>query len=164
MRRLSKGQWSELLRLGQSKQQTSGKGRARTQNTLIKLGLARMTRDQENIFCIITNAGSDLIAARLKKAPPKRTSFKIIFNVEATVELAEDMLAGVLTNEWRSQFYRLMNSYDVAEHIAFNFVKNRAELKYLDGFADRSENDAVLVDESWEIVDNTILKPAKTPS
>lgn len=148
-KKLTKKQWEELLRLNKKAQPTFGKGRARTQNTLVGMNLAKMFDD--GFGCMITKEGQAEVAARLKKGPPARTVFKVRFHVEATLDLSEDMLSAILTDEWRGQFYRLMNSYDVAEHVAHNFVRNRADLKIMDGFADRDKSDAILLNEDWEM-------------
>lgn len=154
-KKLTKNQWAELLKLNEKKQSTYGKGRARTQNTLVVMGLAMIADD--GLVCLITQAGRDAVAVHEGKAAPKRTTFKVTFEVEVTLTLSEDMLSAVLTDEWRRQYYKLINSQDVAEHLAYNFALNRVEsLKRLDGFADRHDEDAILVAENWDSIDSII--------
>lgn len=69
---------------------------------------------------------------------------QVIWDVD--IEIADDLIKGVLTDEWRSHFYPLKTPEDVAAHLAFNLVQGRT-LESLDGFADRPNTDAKLLYE-----------------
>jgi len=78
--------------------------------------------------------------------------FKVRFSVEATVAIEEDLIEEVLKPDWQKTFYHLTVPDEVAEHLAYNFIHNRARLTSLDGFAHRKEEDAELMNEEWETV------------
>lgn len=73
--------------------------------------------------------------------------------VSYTIDINESILAEVLTDTWRTQFYPLHTPTDVAEHLAYNFLCNGASLTQLDGFADRPWSDAFIVREEWEFLE-----------
>ncbi len=75
--------------------------------------------------------------------------FKVVKVVTVEVSVDQRVLDDVLTDEWRSSFYKLYTPGDVAEHLAFNFMQGR-DLHMLDGFADQDPERARLHDVSWE--------------
>lgn len=81
----------------------------------------------------------------------KRT-FEIEITATVTIEV-DDMVIDVVDDEWRSMFYGLHTPEDIAEHIAYNLIVNRASLSQLDGWADQPDANAAIVDdEEWELV------------
>jgi len=75
--------------------------------------------------------------------------FEVELTVFCTIEIAQSVLDGVLTDEWRAQFYALTTPQDVADHLAYNMVVHRAGLSQLDGFADHPDRDARVFGEEW---------------
>lgn len=65
--------------------------------------------------------------------------------IRVVVRLSDKVLAVASDADWQEMFYSLTTPEDVAEHIAFNRVQGR-ELSQLDGFADLSNDDAVVLD------------------
>jgi hypothetical protein len=81
--------------------------------------------------------------------------FVVSFEAEAVIEL-DDAVIDAVDSEWRSVFYQLHTPEDIAEHIGFNLVINRAELSHLDGWADQSDENAfVLEDPEWFVTART---------
>jgi len=76
--------------------------------------------------------------------------FAVVFEVTAEIELDEKVIS-VVDDEWRSMLYPLHSEKDIAEHIAYNFVRNRASLSRLDGWADQPDSNANLISEEWEL-------------
>ena len=79
-----------------------------------------------------------------------KKKFIVTFNVTAEIELDEQVIS-VVDDEWRSQLYPLYNNSDIAEHIAYNMIKNDAHLSQLDGWADQPDSNAKLLSEKWEL-------------
>ena len=79
-----------------------------------------------------------------------KKTYKVTFNVEVILKISDELIEEVLQPDWQKTFYRLTSPQDVAEHLAYNFVRNRAALTSLDGFAHRKEEDAKLLEENWE--------------
>ena len=77
--------------------------------------------------------------------------FRVTYLVEVEIEVSEEVTKQALTDEWRSTFYKLASEEDVADHLAHNFVRNRASLSSLDGFANLPDDAATLEDEEWEL-------------
>jgi hypothetical protein len=78
--------------------------------------------------------------------------FRVVFLVEAEVELSEELVKEALTPDWASHFYRLNNPCGVAHHVAYNLICNRADLRQLDGFAEFDpKKDARLLTEEWTL-------------
>jgi len=74
----------------------------------------------------------------------KRRRFFV--TMTAHIEISQELLDSVLTDEWRSTFYdHLREPEDIAEMLAFNLAQGR-EIKSLDGFADQPERAAKLLD------------------
>jgi hypothetical protein len=65
------------------------------------------------------------------------------------IELDQKVI-DVVDNEWRSMFYPLFTPEDIAEHIAYNLVVNKAKLTYLDGWANLSDDMAKIIKYSEE--------------
>lgn len=72
--------------------------------------------------------------ADVKKRKPKPRRFFV--TMTAHIELSQELLDAVLTDEWRRQFFDLQSPEEVAEHLAYNLAQHH-ELKLLDGFADK---------------------------
>ena len=79
-----------------------------------------------------------------------KKTIKIQFLVTAELEVEADVIDVALTDDWRGTFYHFTNEKDVAHHIAYNLLRN-ASLTQLDGWADRSDDDATLRDIDWEV-------------
>lgn len=80
---------------------------------------------------------------------PVMRRFKVTKTVTVELSIDRRVLDDVLTDEWRSSFYRLHKPEDVAEHLAFNFMQGRP-LHTLDGFADQPDERGRLHDVSWD--------------
>jgi|WetSurSiteA1Bulk_404760.scaffolds.fasta_scaffold65266_3 hypothetical protein len=78
----------------------------------------------------------------------RRFSIFITVNFEdeydAEIELDQKVIDAV-TDEWRSVFYNLHTPEQIAEHIAFNLFVNNSRLSSLDGWADLSDDMAVII-------------------
>ncbi len=97
-------------------------------------------------------------------APVKRRRFLCRLLVE--IEVDERLLADVLTDEWRSLFYRsVQTAGDVADHLAYNLVQDR-HLSSLDGFADQPEDRAIVLhietEDPAEEIEPQVSPAAKT--
>ena len=53
---------------------------------------------------------------------------------DGKIEL-DNRILDVVDDKWRSQFYSLKNEQEIANHIAFNMIVNRAKVWELDGWA-----------------------------
>lgn len=62
------------------------------------------------------------------------------------VEIDDEVIAAV-DHDWRKNFYRLETAEDIVEHVAFNLLVNGANLSQLDGWADKSD-DMAMVDRA----------------
>ena len=77
----------------------------------------------------------------------------ITINVE--IEVSQELIEGVLTDEWRAAFYsKLKKPEDVAYHLAYNAIRNFAVVSDLDGFADRDDTDMKVLSQHWEREDD----------
>ena len=76
----------------------------------------------------------------MSKKQKKFKKFVVEMTVTAEIEISEDLLAGVLTDEWRKSFYNLQTGKEVAGHLAYNLARG-ADVASLDGFADRTDAD-----------------------
>lgn len=76
--------------------------------------------------------------------------FQITLSVEADIEVSQDLLDSVLTDDWRSNFYPFYTEEDVIEHITRNYIRG-CVMRQLDGFADRPESDVKLETENWQL-------------
>jgi len=91
----------------------------------------------------MTNERKEADRADVPAAEPKKRRFWV--RIDALVEIDDRLLASVLTDEWRQDYYRLFTAGDVAAHLAYNLIQ-RSSLASLDGFADQPEDRAVLLE------------------
>ena len=56
----------------------------------------------------------------------------------------DDAVINNVDDSWRKMFYDFTTPQQIAEHIAFNMIVNDATLSQLDGFANLSDDMAVL--------------------
>lgn len=85
--------------------------------------------------------------------------YRVVFLVESEIELSDELVKEALTPEWASQFYRFDNPCEVAQHVAYNFLRNNAKLSQLDGFAQMKDKvDASLIDEDWTLDEVSEIK------
>jgi hypothetical protein len=61
------------------------------------------------------------------------------------IDISPDVINAV-DDKWRSQFYALKTPEEIAEHIAYNMVINGAKLSQLDGWADKSDVKARIIE------------------
>lgn len=84
-------------------------------------------------------------------SPPSKRMFVVDFEGSVTIELDERVIAAV-HDEWRAQMYSLYTPEEIAEHIAYNMVKNGLRLESIDGWADQPNDRARIVDEpGWDM-------------
>ena len=77
--------------------------------------------------------------------------FRINLMGSAVIELDDEVIS-VVNDEWRKNFYRLVTVNDIAGHIGYNLIVNGVSLSQLDGWADQSDEDAILLRPTeWEI-------------
>jgi len=77
--------------------------------------------------------------------------FKKTFHVEVDLDIDKALIEGVLNDQWRSMYYKLMTPDDVANHIAYNIVANQLQdVRMLDGFADREMKDVRVNSVKWD--------------
>lgn len=86
----------------------------------------------------------------------------VTWQVSVEVVVDDAVVDGVLTDEWRQQFYQLHTPEDVAHHIAYNLVRG-SRLHSLDGFADRSDDEATVTSEDWDVSDVEVLGKRPKP-
>jgi hypothetical protein len=79
----------------------------------------------------------------------KRRKFKVVFEVEVDVEVDEDVVEDALSKDFKASHYDFPDAAAVAQHLAYNFVANRADLPSLDGFAQWEKDKAKMVGERW---------------
>lgn len=83
----------------------------------------------------------------------QRVKGRMRLDLTYTIDLNEQLLAEVLTDEWREQMYKLYTPEDVAQHLVWNFVCSNASLNQLDGFADQPAERAKLTKIEWNFVE-----------
>lgn len=76
----------------------------------------------------------------------------VTWTVTAGIEVADEVIEGVLTDEWRATFYPFHTNATVVEHIARNALRG-TRLEILDGFADRKDHEAKVTSEEWDLTD-----------
>lgn len=80
--------------------------------------------------------------------------FDVTFTGHATIDIAEEVLALASDANFCS-YTGLQSREDIVQHIAFNLVINELTLSQVDGFADRKDDEAKVVEgprtEGWEI-------------
>lgn len=94
-----------------------------------------------------------------KKAEPLlKRKFRVVFSVAVDVMLSEALIQEALSNDFAVKIFPFDSANEVAHHLAYNLVCNRAELRQLDGFALRDSNEAEVVKEDWEEDDTKELR------
>lgn len=86
------------------------------------------------------------------KAKPKGSTkklFKLRAVVDVEIEVSEDVLREVMTEDWRNYAYRFRDEEHAAQHLAYNLLEGRS-LTSLDGFAHRREDEVVVVNADWD--------------
>lgn len=81
----------------------------------------------------------------------------VSWTVTATVEIDDEVIDGALTDEWRKDFYPFHTREDVIELIAYNMLRG-TRLEMIDGFADRSDDEAAVNSEDWDLNDCEVVK------
>lgn len=76
-------------------------------------------------------------------------TFVIQIEGTATIQLDEKVI-DVVDDEWRSMLYDLHTPEEIAHHIAYNLIFNRANLTMLDGWADLEDHMAQVAETDWE--------------
>lgn len=66
------------------------------------------------------------------------------------MEIDPDVIAVALTPEWQADFYKFADEQDVVEHLAYNLAMKDRSLSRLDGWADRSDDDAKVTREEYD--------------
>lgn len=72
-----------------------------------------------------------------------------------TIDIEDDVIAGAMTQEFKSHHYDFRTQQDVAEHIAVNLIQG-ARLDQLDGFADRKESEASILHDTIDVDESSI--------
>lgn len=86
------------------------------------------------------------------------------FVVKGTIEIKVDFEEALMPDdEWRSVFYSIYTIEELAEHLAWNLGINKWSLSSLDGFADRPDKDAVLLDVDVEFLEVEEIKECVSP-
>jgi hypothetical protein len=92
-------------------------------------------------------------------AKRKTRKFNVVLTATVEIEVAQGLLDGVLTDEWRSHFYKFYRPEEVAGNLAYNHVANLVnDVSSLDGFADRQPKDASFGRVEWDDADVTEIK------
>lgn len=98
------------------------------------------------------------------KKPPKKgmRRFTVTMTAEMTLDVSQELLDEVLTDEWRAQMYQLHTPEEVAHHLAFNLIQGRS-FQSLDGFAMLPDN--AVEEVSSELFDEEVeeIKPEPKP-
>lgn len=92
--------------------------------------------------------------------PGKMRRFVVEFAV--TIDVSQTVIDAVLTDEWRNTFYNLHLPEQVAEHLAYNLMRD-IKITSLDGFADQPEEAAVHVrtEHTYNTIEEDIPKPKR---
>jgi hypothetical protein len=64
----------------------------------------------------------------------------------AEVSVSDAVIKKASTKAWQKQMFPVSGPESIAEHIAYNMVKNGLALTAIDGFADRKDSEASLDD------------------
>lgn len=67
-------------------------------------------------------------------------------SVTATVEVDEDLIKTALSKEWGDTFYTFHTPEEVVAFIGYNLIHNNIRLTQIDGFADKNDDQARLVE------------------
>lgn len=112
------------------------------------------------VYVVCNDAGQPRNLARVvhkKGNTMTKRRFLVGGTVEIDIEFNDDLLPD---DEWREVFYQIYTLEDLAKHLAWNLGIRNARLSPLDGFADRDDSQAHLIDvdvdliEAVEIIDN----------
>jgi len=93
-------------------------------------------------------------AAKKSSPAPTMRKFRVRFEGEIELEVADELLKSCNTDEWREQMMPFKRDEEFVEHIAYNTVINNLRLEQIDGYADQPEERVRLVDvrqPHWEI-------------
>jgi len=79
--------------------------------------------------------------------------FEVGIHTYVEIEL-DDAVINVVDDEWRSQLYNLKTPEEIAEHVAYNLVINKAHLSQLDGWVDQPDENAKLISKEpdWNML------------
>jgi hypothetical protein len=77
-----------------------------------------------------------------------KKTFRVRFDCDgyAVIEL-DDAVIEAVDDEFRRYLYPLYTAEDVARHVCANLVLNNARLSQLDGWADQSDSNAIVIEE-----------------
>jgi len=90
-----------------------------------------------------------------------KRKFKVIFELDGwdvdsgLIELDQKVI-DVVDDEWRSQLYDLHTPEEIAAHIGYNLILNKAKLTDLDGWADLTNDLARVI--RWPNLDDFSVK------
>jgi len=76
--------------------------------------------------------------------------FRVYHLVSTTIEISEDLLSSVLTDDWRKQFYKFTKPEEVAEHLVYNMARGTS-LQSIDGYADQPNTAVDMKWPEWEV-------------
>jgi hypothetical protein len=103
-------------------------------------------------------------AAPKEVSTTKKQRFEVEIRGYFVLELSQDVIDQVLTEEWRNTFYKIYTPEEVAEHVAFAMIVRGFELQSLDGFANLPKDSATLMGhEDWDTMASLIKEPEKKP-
>ncbi len=88
-------------------------------------------------------------------AAPTMRRFRVSFEGEIEIEVADELLKSCNTDEWRETMFNLTRDEEFVEHIAYNMVLNDLKLENIDGYADQPK-ERVIVSRGPLAVDWTI--------
>jgi hypothetical protein len=69
----------------------------------------------------------------------KMRKFRVRFEGEVEIEVADELLKSCNTDEWRASMFPFKRDEQFVEHIAYNMVLNDLKLGSIDGYADQPE-------------------------
>lgn len=79
--------------------------------------------------------------------------FEVRITVTVEIEIADAVLARHQDGPWAAHFYGLNTPELIAEHLAYNLAIKGRDLSDLDGFADRTDNEARVINVEYDYDD-----------
>ena len=71
--------------------------------------------------------------------------YVVVFRVAATVRVRKEVVQAAFTKEFQDTAYTFASEADVVGHLAYNLVANDCRLTQLDGWADRKDDEAIIL-------------------
>lgn len=91
----------------------------------------------------------------------KMRKFRVHFEGDVEIEVAEELFRSCNTDEWRSEMLPYTRDEQFVEHIVYNMVLNDLKLNQIDGYSDQPRTRVVIsrgpLAADWDIEAHEIL-------